>query len=216
MAMDMPPQVEYRIERPAPSRDAGTARIAAAIAATRQAAASRSMVHMPELDAASTSMTQQDRTAVLDIQRTMKSGQPVMSGGIPDSYVGERLKLAMAQARLGPEASAMDVRQVRCRMVAMSLDARAGAYSVGGERGAQAARQSIPQATLDECRSIASGERVAAVSQKEGICTSEREQRARSGPARTAYRVGQTRVSLAQPSKSVAASRMVAARGPSL
>lgn len=179
MAMDMPPaQVEYRIERPAPAMDARSARIMAAMSSARQAAASKASF-LPALDAASASMSAQDRNAVGDIRRTAATGRGSMSGGIPDSYVGERLKLAMAQSRVLAGGTPSDVRQVRCRMVALTMDARAGAFVVGGERGAEMARRAIPQSVMAECRAAAAGVRTAARSQQEGVCTAEREQRAR-------------------------------------
>lgn len=205
MAMDMPPQqVEYRIERPAPAADPASARIARAMAAARQSPRQASWA-MPDLDASSPTMSSQDRTAVGDIQRMARTGQVSMSGGIPDSYVGERMKLAMAQARLGVDSAPADLRQVRCRMVAMTMDARAGSYVAGGTQGAEAARRAIPQSVLAECRSISGAVRTAAAPQGEGVCTSEKEQRARPVVTRVSY--GR------QPA---AAAQAAAARGRSL
>lgn len=156
MPLDMPPQqvVEYRMERPVASGP--MAQAAVAVASARRAAAGREIVS-PALDADSPAMTQQDRAAVLSSRRpgAMEAG----SIQLPDSYVGERLKVSMALARASAASrdeapSPVFMRELKCRMVAVAMDRRAGAYVVGGERSAQEARAAMPAEVLRSCRIV--------------------------------------------------------------
>lgn len=54
----------------------------------------------------------------------------------------------------------------RCRLVAVAMDKRAGAYLKGGEATAREARATIPKEALEECKAVAAkareGQRAAA------------------------------------------------------
>jgi hypothetical protein len=158
MPLDMPPQqvVEYRMERPAAT--GVSAQAARAVAAARSATASRASV-IPAMDPASPAMTQADRAALEGSLRP--GGMTSGSFQLPDSYVGQRLKVSMALARASASSrddapSPVFVRELKCRMVALAMDTRAGAYVVGGEKAAEQARRSMPPEVLKACRIVAS------------------------------------------------------------
>lgn len=194
MAMDMPPapvHLEYRMEKAPSALDPRSARLVAAVATARAAPVSHmSMPILPELDAASTSMTPQDRVAVKDIRRTFAMNAPSVSAAIPDSYVGARLKLALSEVNMDGASSAAEIRQMRCRTVSMVMDARAGAYVDGGEASAEAARRAIPKSLLAECRAAESGIRTASRSQFEHQAASDRDQRKAPVTTRVSYARG--------------------------
>lgn len=194
MAIDMPPvEPVYEIQRAAPAIDSISAMLATSIAVARNQAASRGPILL-DLDMSSRSMSSQDKMAASDIKETLNTGQPVMgSSGIPDSYVGERLKLAMAKVRLDEaqrdgSASEQDVRQVRCRMLSLALDKRAGAYVIGGERAAQEARNAIPANVIEECAAAAKKDKVFNRSFKESDVIAERNKRVDERPALASFR----------------------------
>lgn len=184
MAMDMPPaQPEYRVERAAPAPSA----MMKAVAVMRNEALTRSGAladHgtmeriLPRIDVRSPALSQQDRNAMvqsMEAGRTEKLGQARIS--LPDSYVGQRLKFAIANARVNEARMQGDldpgmVREARCRMVALALDGRAGAYVVGGEKAAADARAAVPREMVVRCQQAAQKARMVSISEKEGICTS--------------------------------------------
>lgn len=182
MPIDLPPQsVEYRIEAPAPAVSSQTAAISKAISASRNGL-SRPVIVLPAIDQKNPSLSAEDRSAAKDESVTMKSGSPSLSNGIPDSYIGMRLKLAIAQARLVGDAKAGEYSpqmalQVRCRAVAVVMDKRAGKFVVGGEAAAQKARLSIDPKIIQQCKSAV--EKAARYNKGEGKCTSP-------GPSRDA------------------------------
>lgn len=159
MPLDMPPQhvVEYRMERPAPAMGVSS-QAARAIADARNASAARGSV-IPAMDPSSSAMTPADRAAIAGSQR--KDGMANGSFQLPDSYVGQRLKVSMALSRASTASrddapSPVFLRELKCRMIALAMDKRAGAYVVGGERAAERSRSAMPPEVLKACRIVAS------------------------------------------------------------
>lgn len=175
MPIDLPPQpVEYRIEAPAPAISSQTAAISKAISASRNGL-SRPVISIPAIDHKNPSLSAADRSAARNEEAMLKSGNVSISNGIPDSYIGTRLKLAIAQSRLvedmkAGEASPQMALQIRCRAVAVVMDQRAGKFVVGGEAAAQKARLSIDPKIIQQCK--AAVEKAARYNQGEGKCTS--------------------------------------------
>lgn len=108
MAMDMPPaSPAYTIERAAPA----TSPMMRSVSAARNAARTRPGVvadHdtmeriMPRIDVRSAALTQQDRTALAaSIEASPAAGNGNARVAIPDSYVGQRIKLAIANEQIG-------------------------------------------------------------------------------------------------------------------
>ena len=169
MPFDMPPQrpaVEYVVRVPAPSADSSLSSIVRAVKASGAAASAKASEWtspggsaanrmLPPIDYSSPALTRADRLATIDaIEARGRDGlsgvgiRPDAAGGYPAS----RIALARDLASLGSEPSAARVHSYRCRLVAVALDARAGAYVVGGERAASSARSSVPADMLRECR----------------------------------------------------------------
>lgn len=165
MAMDMPPPaVEYRMERHQ-AGDAGQLfgalrQMRTGIArATPENAAGRTLPSgaLPRIDPASRSLTPDDRRALASAidangRRDVSSGVPA-----PASYVGDRIRLATERTRAMEQSlqgtlTAERAKAVKCRTVAVAMDARAGAYVVGGEAAAREARGAVPRAVIEECR----------------------------------------------------------------
>ena len=167
MPIDLPPQPAYHVERavPAPS--------AAASAMTAVAGASRALSErlrvgtdpspaermLPAIDPASAALTRADRVALVDAMRSNWRGSLASGVGRPDSYVGDRIAVAVqfAGARDALSRGALDSERahaVHCRMVGIALDRRAGAYLKGGEEAARAARASVTPETVAGCRDV--------------------------------------------------------------
>lgn len=192
MAMDMPPAAPaYTIERAAPA----TSPMMRAVSAARNAALTRpgsvadhdAMERiMPRIDVKSAALTQQDRTALVASAEASRSGGLGNARvSIPDSYVGQRIKLAIANERMHEAQGRGDLdpalaRDVSCRMVAVAMDARAGAYVMGGEKAAAQSRAAVPAEMLARCRQSA----MAVTAQREGVCTTDSR-----APSRIAARV---------------------------
>lgn len=161
--MDMPPPkaVEYRIERPARAPDGAMKQVSAAIAEARAKAPALPPTDrmLPPVDLRSAALSQRDRQAMLAGSQASREGRLAQGVAAPASYVGDRVRLAAVRVR-AMEASgqgrlvAADAHAVRCRTIAVAMDRRAGAYVAGGERAAEAARRSIPQAAVEQCRKL--------------------------------------------------------------
>jgi hypothetical protein len=192
MAMDMPPAAPaYAIERAAPA----TSPMMRAVSAARNAVLTRpgSVTDhdtveriMPRIDVRSAALTREDRTAMVASAEASRAGALGNARvSIPDSYVGQRIKLAIANDRLHEAQGRGDLdpamaRDVSCRMVAIAMDARAGAYVMGGEKAAAQARAAVPAEMLARCRQTAMAE----TAQREGVCTTDSR-----APSRVAARV---------------------------
>jgi hypothetical protein len=165
MAMDVPPPaVEYRMER----HQAGEAgqlfgalrQMRSGIArATPDRGAGRALPSgaLPRIDPASRGLTPEDRRALASAMEA--NGRRDVSSGVPApaSYVGDRIRLATERTRAMEQSvqgtlTADRAKAVKCRTVAVAMDARAGAYVVGGEAAAREARGAVPRAVIEECR----------------------------------------------------------------
>lgn len=178
MPMDMPPAAPtYSIERAAPA----TSPMMRAVSAARNAALTPvgsvadhdALVRiLPRIDVTSAALTGGDRSALVASAEANRGSR--LSGArisLPDSYVGQRIKLAIANSRMHDAQARGDLdlamaRDVGCRMVALVMDTRAGAYVMGGERAAAQSRAAVPKEMIDRCRRAAS----ASVG-REGVCT---------------------------------------------
>lgn len=165
MPLDMPPQMPvYQIERAAPAQDQG---MFTAIAAASRAVSQRLRMSsepspaeklLPAIDPRSAALTQPDRVALVTAMRSNWRGDlSKESSKLPNSYVGERIAVAIAfaGAREALNQGALDsadASALNCRMVGLAFDRRAGAYLKGGEQAAQAARKSVSVADIDQCR----------------------------------------------------------------
>jgi hypothetical protein len=162
--MDMPPQVEYRIERPSPVSEqtafTALAKSAQAVAQRAQAAISPEQSPLertlPPLDYRSPALTKEDRVALVESMRASRLNRLSQGVDAPKSYVGDRIRLAVAYAKAHDaiargDTDSLDIRAARCRMVAVALDRRAGQYVNGGERAASVARQSLSSEAVDAC-----------------------------------------------------------------
>lgn len=165
MPMDMPPQ--YHIEQSVQTVDIG---VMSSLSNAKKAmveyvssfAQKPSLVEgaLPAIDVKSKSLTREDRLAMVEGMRSNRAGTLDKGVSAPNSYVGERLRLASGYAkahdaiRLGT-ASETDLKALRCRMVGVAMDRRAGAYVQGGEAAAAKARASISQDDLKRCRDAA-------------------------------------------------------------
>lgn len=158
MPLDMPPQAPaYHIERAAPvAASVFDTIIAISHRTSPQGEASSVNRMLPEVDSKSQALSDEDRNAILDGMTANWNDELAQSKfALPKSYVGERVALGLDYARMrsDPGAGAEDTRSMRCRIIAVALDKRAGAYVVGGEAAASAARNSIPAEAIAACAS---------------------------------------------------------------
>lgn len=165
MPMDMPPQ--YHIEQSVQTVDRG---VMSSLSNAKKAmveyvssfAQKPSLTEsaLPAIDVKSKALTREDRLAMVEGMRANRSGTLDKGVSAPNSYVGDRLRLASGYAkahdaiRLGT-ASETDLKALRCRMIGVAMDKRAGAYLQGGEPAAAKARASISQDDLKKCREAA-------------------------------------------------------------
>jgi hypothetical protein len=160
MPVDLPPSVPViQIERAAISHKTSQALVAISSSAekTRQKN-DFSADSMPLIDLKSKSLTQEDRQALLSAYKSI-SLDKINQAKMPDSYVGSRIKAAIAfrQAKSqGDRLSVEEAQNVRCKLVAVAVDKRAGLYVEGGEKAALDFRMSIPPQVLRECQAKAS------------------------------------------------------------
>jgi hypothetical protein len=164
MAMDLPPPVKYHIERPAPSADRAAFE---AISNSARAVAQRvrdaitpepSPIDraLPPLDYRSPALTREDRVALVGSMQANRLNRLSQGVDAPQSYVGDRIRLAVAYAKAQDaiargDTDSVEIRAARCRMVAVALDRRAGQYVNGGEQAASTARASLSKDTVEAC-----------------------------------------------------------------
>lgn len=169
MPVTMPPStpVAYAIERPAPTRADGVAdRLIASVARTREAIAARSpalpgnAIAIPAIDASSVAVSPLDRDLLAASVSAAASWRlaDAPAAGV-SSYVGQRVALAVSYAQAGRAMSegtldSSRASELRCRMVAVVFDPRAGAAVAGGEQAAEASRRAIPASVVQECASV--------------------------------------------------------------
>lgn len=165
MAIDTPPAPpQYHLERVAPAAQADPSAFNAVSNAMKAVAERSRAAIMPEqsplekalpaIDVKSAALTQADRVALVGAMRANDAGDLSSNRtAVPNSYVGERIRLASAYAAVPHDGSDLDkAHQARCRMIALAMDRRAGAYVEGGEMAANRARASIDPAMAAECR----------------------------------------------------------------
>lgn len=169
MAVDMPPQAPaYHIERAAPSDTMSQAVRSVSSAMQRVGERARAAItHEPSqvestmvpLNVKSKALTREDRVALVGAMQANSRGDLGSASAAPQSYVGDRIRLAANLARINDRGVAnVDVAEgkaFRCRMTALAMDKRAGAYVQGGEAAAQRARAAIPQEVLQACKKTA-------------------------------------------------------------
>lgn len=173
MAADMPPPVQYHIERPAPAADRGAfAALSQSMGAVAQRARDaitpeRSGIEkgLPPLDLRSKALTGEDRVALVAGLQANRAGELGKGANAPQSYVGDRIRLAAAYTQAGDairqgRSDPAELKAVRCRMVAVTMDGRAGSYLKGGEEAARDARASVSPDVIRECRETAAKARV--------------------------------------------------------
>jgi len=202
MAMDMPPPaVEYRMER----HQAGEAgqlfgalrQMRTSVArATPENGAGKALPSgaLPRIDPASRSLTTDDRKALasaIDVnsRREMSSGISV-----PGGYIGDRIRLAAERTRAMEQSTQGTLtpdraKAVKCHTVAVAMDARAGAYVVGGEAAAREARGAVPRAVVEECRQTMARRSEEARIARTGVTPATHAQQA-GHPVRTSPSVG--------------------------
>lgn len=173
MPADMPPSmpVSYAVEHVmANAADQTASRLIAAAIGTRALIAARSASsapmsqRLPAIDPTSPSLAASDRAGLSNAGRAQAAGGLARAVARPGSYVADRISLAVAYAKAGRdmEAGTLDsstASALQCRMVAITLDPRAGAYVAGGEQAASAARRAVPAAAIAKCREAVSEQR---------------------------------------------------------
>jgi hypothetical protein len=203
MAMDMPPPaVEYRMERHQAGEAGqlfgalrqmrtGVARAAPENAAGRPLPSGA----LPRIDPASRSLTPDDRKALASAIEA--NGRREMSSGVraPASYVGDRIRLAAERTRAMEQSTQGTLtpdraKAVKCHTVAVAMDARAGAYVVGGEAAAREARGAVPHEVVEECRRTMARRAEEARIARTGVTPTSRAQQV-GQPVRTAPSVGE-------------------------
>ena len=175
MPIDMPPQAPA-VYTVAPARaEAGSgihAQVARFLGAERIRAEQKAGItigsfdaarKLPPLDFKSPKLTQAERQGMAAVFEA--SGRGGIAGGglgatgvsIPDGYIARRMGAAVLTARLadrsqaGHEVSAKAIDAVRCRLVAVVMDPRAGDYVKGGERAAAASRAALSKGDVERC-----------------------------------------------------------------
>lgn len=167
MPMDMPPQqvVEYRIETPAKQSPSDfMSKAAMFIGMNRSNSEIQKPIafvaadQLPEIDLSSKAMTQADRQGMAIAVRANSSGTLANTGvKMPDSYIAQRIHTASNMARLNAQNNASgvtkaQVQSVRCEIVGLVLDKRAGAYIKGGEQAAAKSRAALAKTDIEACK----------------------------------------------------------------
>lgn len=170
MPMDVPPQrpAHYAVA-PVPADAAADihAQVARFLGAERVRAERRSGLTIGSFDAARTTppmdlssprLTPSDRAGISKVLQASREGR-VASAVVPspDGYVARRMGAAIMAARIaersqsGRDVSASQIDAVRCRLVAVVMDPRAGGYVKGGERAAEASRAALSKGDVERC-----------------------------------------------------------------